>query len=101
MGAALTANENILDSVGLNLEVQATENLSLVFDYNRSESESKPNGEYGSNNVIGTAAYQLAGQGIDFSGDLPIMSVTGVTDQATLFSSANDSLLVMFIVLLT
>ena len=42
MGAALTANENILDSVGLNLEVQATENLSLVFDYNRSESESKP-----------------------------------------------------------
>ena len=89
MGAALTANENILDSVGLNLEVQATENLSLVFDYNRSESESKPNSEYGSNNVIGTAAYQLAGQGIDFSGDLPIMSVTGVTDQATLFSSAS------------
>ena len=89
MGAGLTANENILDSVGLNLEVQATENLSLVFDYNRSESESKPNGEYGSNNVIGTAAYQLAGQGIDFSGDLPIMSVTGITDQATLFSSAS------------
>ena len=89
MGAALTANENILDSVGLNLEVQATENLSLVFDYNRSESESKPNSEYGSNNVIGTAAYQLAGQGIDFSGDLPIMSVTGLTDQATLFSSAS------------
>ena len=89
MGAALTANENILDSVGLNLEVQATENLSLVFDYNRSESESKPNSEYGSNNVIGTAAYQLAGQGIDFSGDLPIMSVTGITDQATLFSSAS------------
>ena len=75
--------------MGLNLEVQATENLSLVFDYNRSESESKPNSEYGSNNVIGTAAYQLAGQGIDFSGDLPIMSVTGVTDQATLFSSAS------------
>ena len=89
MGAGLTANENILDSVGLNLEVQATENLSLVFDYNRSESESKPNGEYGSSNVIGTAAYQLAGQGIDFSGDLPIMSVTGLTDQATLFSSAS------------
>ena len=89
MGAGLTANENILDSVGLNLEVQATENLSLVFDYNRSESESKPNSEYGSNNVIGTAAYQLAGQGIDFSGDLPIMSVTGITDQATLFSSAS------------
>ena len=89
MGAGLTANENILDSIGLNLEVQATENLSLVFDYNRSSSESKPNSEYGSNNDIGTAAIQLAGQGIDFSGGLPIMSVTGQTDQATLFSSAS------------
>ena len=89
MGAGLTANENILDSIGLNLEVQATENLSLVFDYNQSSSESKPNSEYGSNNVIGTATIQLAGQGIDFSNDLPIMSVTGITDETTLFSSAS------------
>lgn len=89
MGAGLTANENILDSVGLNLEVQATENLSLVFDYNRSESESKPNSEYGSNNDIGTMANQLLTQGINFTNDMPIMSVTGITDESTLFSAAS------------
>lgn len=89
MGASLTANENIVDSVGLNLEWEASDNLSLVFDYNTSSSESKPNSPYGSNNVIGTAAYQLASQGINFSNDLPIMMVTGLTDQNALFSRAS------------
>ena len=89
MGAGLTANENIVDSVGLNLEVQATENLSLVFDYNQSESESKPNGEYGSNNDIGTMANQLLTQGIDFTNDMPLMRVSGITDEATLYSAAS------------
>lgn len=89
MGASLSANQNIVDSIGLNLEWGVNENLSLVFDYNSSSSESKPNSAYGSSNVVGTAAYQLAGQGIIFSNDLPIMTVTGITDQDTLFSSAS------------
>lgn len=76
MGAGLTSNGNEDDSIGLNLEYEAASNLRFVFDYHDSTAESKPNGGFGSNNVFGTRAQAVQSQRIDFSNELPLISVT-------------------------
>lgn len=66
---------NELDSVGLNVEWQATDALSLVFDGHNSTSESRPNADYGNwiNTSIGANVSNQ--QGADWTGDLPIIYI--------------------------
>lgn len=66
---------NELESTGLNLEYQATDNLTLTLDHHNSESSSLP----GEDDVIGSyfnialGAQGVNAQGYDNSGDLPLL----------------------------
>lgn len=71
---AASKNENI--STGLNLAWQATDRLSLELDVNDASAESGPNNNYGTAMSIGTAAFTIADQTINFENDLPIISYT-------------------------
>lgn len=73
-GEFTTANENKL--VGLNLDWQATDNLRLEFDTHMATAESQPNGPYGSNNVIGTAAFVRSVSTGNFDTTMPVMDIT-------------------------
>ena len=81
MGASLTANQNENKSVGLNLAWDVNEKLSLELDYHDSSAESLPNSPYGSNNVIGTAAFGIRTQAINFENEMPVMSITNWFDE--------------------
>ncbi|MBT8140980.1 MAG: TonB-dependent receptor, partial [Gammaproteobacteria bacterium] len=71
---SLTSNISENASLGLNLEWEATDNLTLELDYHDSSAESKPNNIYGSNMSVGTTVISLREQSIDFSNDLPLIS---------------------------
>ena len=71
---ALTANQSVNDSLGLNFEWEATDALTLEFDYHNSTAESKPTNPYGSSVSVGSAVYGVETQTIDYSQDLPIIS---------------------------
>src|SRR3546814_13327867 len=45
------------------------------FDYHSSSAESGADSPFGSNNVIGTAAFARGVTNVDFSGDFPVLSV--------------------------
>ncbi|NRA28957.1 MAG: TonB-dependent receptor [Parvularculaceae bacterium] len=70
-------------SVGLNVEYEVTDRLTLTVDAHSSSAESVPDSPFGSNGVVSTAGFYLASQGLDFTTDLPTLSlgfVDGVSD---------------------
>lgn len=71
---SLTANRSINHSLGINLEWEASDNLTFVLDGHTSSAESKPTLPYGSSMSVGTAVFGLAEQGINFSTELPVIS---------------------------
>jgi TonB-dependent receptor len=75
MGAAKygTIGEN--ESIGLNLAWEPIERLSVVFDAHSSSAESGQDSPYGTNSVISTADFQLRSQGLDFTTELPSLSL--------------------------
>ncbi|MCD9027266.1 TonB-dependent receptor [Luteimonas sp. BDR2-5] len=75
MAGAQFATKNENKSVGFNVEWAATDALDLVFDYHSSSAESGADSPFGSNNVIGTAAFARGVTSVDFSGDFPVLSV--------------------------
>lgn len=75
MAGAMFATKNENKSLGFNVEWAASDALSLEFDYHSSSAESGADSPYGSNNVIGTAAFVRGNTSVDFSGDLPILGV--------------------------
>ncbi len=81
-GAAQFAVKNENKSFGVNLEWEATDNLTLELDYHTSSAESGSDSPYGSNVALGTAAFILDEQSIDFSKEFPVLSV-GLTNGAT------------------
>lgn len=64
-------------SLGLNLEWEVNENLTLNFDAHNSYAENKPNNPFGSSNILSTAGFVRTSAATDFSGDLPILAVGG------------------------
>ncbi len=86
---SLAANESENKSFGLNLEWDATERLSLAFDWHDSSAESKPGNKFGSSMSVGTAVLSIADQTIDFRGDLPVISVTQNGDLPGLFEASS------------
>ncbi|WP_337880940.1 TonB-dependent receptor [Rheinheimera sp.] len=77
MGAGDFGVRNQSNSVGFNLDWQATDNLNLTFDAHKSSAEFKPNHEFGSNNTLSMAGFVRTSAGTDFTGDLPILAVGG------------------------
>ena len=75
MAGALFATRNENKSLGFNVEWAASDALSLELDYHASTAESGADSPYGSNNVIGTAAFVRGTTSVDFNGDLPILNV--------------------------
>ncbi len=83
VGVAAFGTKNENNSVGLNLEWDATDNLKFVFDYHNSDAEAGALDDRGSNNIIGVQQLSRAGATVDYSGYFPVTSFqhsAGVTD---------------------
>jgi hypothetical protein len=76
MGAGIDSVKNTLDSVGFNVDWQATDRLSLEFDYHDSTSESVPNSRLGSSMTLAiTDPDGRASAGGYYGSDLPILEI--------------------------
>ena len=75
MGAGDYATKNENKSVGLNIEWQATDNLTLEFDVHNSTAESSPNSSLGSSNVLSAAAFVRARTTGYFGADFPVLQI--------------------------
>ena len=72
---AIAANRNINHSIGGNLAWDGPGGLRLVADAHHSTAESKPTSPYGSNIAVGSAIFGVREQGVDFTSDMPVISV--------------------------
>ena len=75
MAGAQFATKNENKSLGFNVAWEVTDSLDLEFDYHSSSAESGADGPWGSNNVIGAAAFVRGNTTVDFSGDFPVLGV--------------------------
>jgi TonB-dependent receptor len=83
MGAAKFATVSENKSIGGNIEWQATDKLRFVLDAHSSSAQSGEDSPYGTTSVISTADFQLRSQGLDFTTELPTLSLgfqNGLTD---------------------
>ncbi len=71
---SLRSVENKLDDVGFNLAYQATDELSFALDVHKAESSATPYDAPGSNITLGIGVNTLLAQGLDMSGDLPLIA---------------------------
>jgi TonB-dependent receptor len=77
MGGADYSVKDETKSLGLNIEWQVNESLAMKFDHHDSSAQSDPNSPLGSSNLIGMAAFVRTASATDYSGDIPMLSVTG------------------------
>jgi TonB-dependent receptor len=77
LGLALQEQNQINEnkSIGLNIEYHVNDSLVLIFDAHDSSAEGRPDAKYGTWTNLGLGANVVKGQGADFSGDFPIMTV--------------------------
>ncbi|MES2136653.1 MAG: TonB-dependent receptor [Pseudomonadota bacterium] len=73
---ALAKNRSINKSLGGNLAWTGPAGLRLELDAHHSTAVSKPTSPYGSNIAVGTAIYGVQSQTIDFTNDMPVISVS-------------------------
>ncbi len=71
-------NEN--NSIGLNVEWMATDNLTLEVDYHVSDAEAGPKNNLGSNNVVSAVQFDRVLTEVDYSQDFPVMDITYADD---------------------
>ena len=76
LGAGDWATKNENKSVGLNLQWQATDQLSFTLDYHDSSAESSPDSPWGSNNVVSAVQFDRVSTTVDYRNDFPIMDIT-------------------------
>ncbi len=75
MGAAQIATVSENESFAVNLEWQATDRLSFEFDAHSSTAESTPDSPFGSAGTVSTADFALRSQGLDFTTEMPTLSL--------------------------
>jgi TonB-dependent receptor len=68
-----TRNEN--KSTGLNVAWKYSDRLKFEFDFHSSTATSGADSPYGSNAVLGTAAFNRATTAVDFTRDFPVLSI--------------------------
>lgn len=73
---AIAANRSINRSIGGNLAWHGLGGVRLELDAHHSTAETKPTTPYGSNIAVGTAIYGVQTQTIDFTHDMPAISVS-------------------------
>jgi TonB-dependent receptor len=72
---AVAANRNVNQSIGGNLKWDGPGGLRLELDGHHSTAESKPTSPYGSNIAIGSAIFGVRNQRVDFTTEMPVISV--------------------------
>ena len=75
MGGAEFATRTENRSLGFNAEWKASDSLNLTFDAHHSTAESGPDSPWGSNAVLGTAAFIRGKTTVDWSRDFPVLNV--------------------------
>ncbi|MBB3167361.1 TonB-dependent receptor [Simiduia aestuariiviva] len=75
MGAGKDATRTENNSVGFNVEWNATESLTLAFDHHDSTAESSPNSPYGDSALLSIAAFTRDKTTGYFDSDLPILEL--------------------------
>lgn len=75
MGSSIRGSQATNDSLGINLEWEAADNLTVVLDAHSSSAENGKNSPFGTSGVVSTADFGLNFQGLDFRSDLPILSL--------------------------
>ncbi|WP_310498523.1 TonB-dependent receptor [Sandarakinorhabdus sp.] len=88
---ALAANRSINRSLGANIKWDGPGGLRLELDGHHSTAESKPTSPYGSNSAVGSAVYGVTSQRVDFTTDMPVISVTTGPDAAVQPSNIRPS----------
>uniref|UniRef100_UPI0028ABC82F TonB-dependent receptor n=1 Tax=Sandarakinorhabdus sp. TaxID=1916663 RepID=UPI0028ABC82F len=91
---ALAANRNINKSLGGNIKWDGPGGLRLELDAHHSTAESKPTSPYGSNSAVGSAIFGVASQKVDFTTEMPVISVAmhpGAGIQASNIRPAGNS----------
>ncbi|WP_421846779.1 TonB-dependent receptor [Novosphingobium sp.] len=73
---AVAANRSINRSIGGNLQWKGPGGLKLELDGHHSTAESKPTSPYGSNIAVGSAIYGVLNQKVDYTHQIPVISVT-------------------------
>ena len=79
MGAGVDASKNTRASLGLNLEWDITDRLSVVVDYHDSTAEREPNSAFGSSANLSMAAFGRQSASVDYSNQIPITQI-GLAD---------------------
>jgi len=72
---AVAANRSINKSLGGNLAWKGWGGARIELDAHHSTAESKPTSPYGSNIAVGTAIFGVQSQRVDFTTDMPVISV--------------------------
>ena len=75
MGGARFAVKSENKSIGINLEWLATDNLTLELDLHDSSAESGQNSPYGTTAVLGTGAFILDSQSVNYENPLPVLTI--------------------------
>ena len=73
---AVASNRSINRALGGNLKWKGPGGLTLELDGHHSTAESKPTSPYGSNIAVGSAIYGVVGQNVDYTHQIPVISVT-------------------------
>lgn len=73
---ALTANRSTNNSIGGNLAWDGPAGLHLELDAHHSTAVSKPSNKYGSSVSVGNAVFGIQSQTINYTHELPVISVT-------------------------
>ena len=66
-------NEN--DSIGLNLEWQAMDNLLIELDYHDSTAETGANSPYGTSSLVTMASFNKVGSAVYYGAEMPILEL--------------------------
>lgn len=81
MGGADFATKTENKSLGFNAAWRVNNDLRLELDVHKSTAESLPDSPFGSSNVLGTASFSRGDTSVDFSQDLPVLSIKGADFQ--------------------
>ena len=84
MGVAQFGVKTTLRSLGVNLGWKPSDKVRLEMDAHSSNSISGSDSPYGTNNVIGTAAFNRGNTTVDFTHDFPVMSIANTARDASL-----------------
>jgi TonB-dependent receptor len=81
MGGADFATKTENNSLGFNAAWKVNSDIRLELDAHRSTAESVPDSPFGSSNVLGTASFSRGTTTVDFTKDLPVLSIQGADFQ--------------------